>query len=102
LLSPVQRRKTTIVCENATLVFDDRAERRLALYDKHGDLSNPVYSDELPLTQEMHAFLQAVRSGNADASHIEMSLAIVRAIASAGEPIGLGGRSVAISQRDKF
>jgi predicted dehydrogenase len=99
-LSPVRRRQTTIVCENATLVFDDKAARQLALYGKNGEVSHPVYSNELPLTLEMHAFLQAIRSGNADASHVEMGVAIVRAIAAAEESIGLGGRAVAISGRD--
>jgi predicted dehydrogenase len=99
-LSPVRRRQVTIVCENATLVFDDKAARQLALYGKNGEVSHPVYSDELPLTLEIHAFLQAISSGNTDTSHIEMGVALVRAIAAAEASIGLGGRAVAISRRD--
>jgi len=96
-LSPVRRKRTIIECEKATLIFDDNAERRLTLYGKQGgELSYPAYRDELPLTREMGAFLQAVRSGRADASHLEMGAGIVRAIAAAEESLGLGGQLVTI------
>jgi UDP-N-acetylglucosamine 3-dehydrogenase len=95
-LSPVRRRQLTIVCENATLIFDDKAERRLVLYGKGGEVTHPPYSDTLPLTQEMDAFLQAARSGRPDASQIETGTAIVRGIAAADESISLGGKLVTI------
>jgi predicted dehydrogenase len=95
-LSHVRRKQMTVVCEKGTLVFDDKAERRLALYGKQGELSHPAYSDDLPLTREMGAFLQAVRSGRTDTSHIEMGVGIVRAIAAAEKSMGLGGQSVII------
>jgi predicted dehydrogenase len=97
-LSPVRRRQTTIVCEKATLVFDDLAGKRLALYDgKTGEVSYPVYDEELPLTREMRAFLQAVRSGKGTAAHMGIGLGIVRAIAAAEKSIARGGQSVAIA-----
>ncbi len=95
-LSHVRRKQMTVVCENGTLVFDDKAERQLALYGRQGELAYPAYSDDLPLTREMGAFLQAVRSGKADASQIETGIGIVRAIAAAEKSMGLGGQSVLI------
>jgi UDP-N-acetylglucosamine 3-dehydrogenase len=95
-LSPVRRRQVTIACDSATLIFDDIAERRLALHARHGEPSYPAYSDEPPLTREMAAFLQAVRSGRADPGHIETGVSIVRAIAAAERSIALAGASVAI------
>jgi UDP-N-acetylglucosamine 3-dehydrogenase len=95
-LSAVRRKQTIMVCENAALVFDDKAERQLALYTNQPDLSVPAYSNELPLTLELRAFLQAIRSGTADASHIESGMVIVRAIAAAEESISLGGGAVKI------
>lgn len=95
-LSPMRRRLVAIACDNATLMFDDIAARRLALHGKQGELTYPAYSNELPLTREMAAFLQAVRSGRADAGHIHTGLSIVRAIAAAEKSIALRGQFVTI------
>jgi predicted dehydrogenase len=93
-LSPVRRRRTTFVCEKATLVFDDKAERRLAVYGTKDEVGYPKYSDELPLTRQLSAFLDMVRSRRADASHIQMGAGIVRSIVAAEKSIEAGGRSV--------
>jgi len=61
----------SVVCEAATLILDDIAERRLALHDKQGGVTYPAYSNEPPLTQEVVAFLNAIRSGTSDTQHIE-------------------------------
>jgi len=95
-LSPVRRRQMTIACEHGTLIFDDIAGRRLALHGRQGGMSYPAYSDEPPLTREMAAFLQAVRSGRADPGHIETGVSTVRAIAAAERSIMLEGAPVAI------
>lgn len=93
-LSPVKCKRTTIACEKATLVFDDKAERRLALYGKGDEPTYPPYSDELPLTRELGAFLEGIRSGKADTSHVETGASIVWSIAAAEQSIDLGGRAV--------
>ena len=95
-LSQVRRKRTTVVCEKATLVFDDKADRRLVLYNKQDKLTYPAYSDEPPLTRELSAFLQAVQSGTADAPHIEIGFGIVRSIVAANESLDFGGRSIII------
>ncbi len=95
-LSPARRRQVTIVGDKATLVFDDRAERRLALHDNDKGLSYPAYSEGMPLTLEMEAFLQMIKMGKADPSHIQDGLDIVRAIAAAESSILLEGQPVAI------
>jgi predicted dehydrogenase len=95
-LSPARRRQVSIVCEDGTLILDDTAERRLALYDRQGALTYPAYSGDLPLTREMAAFLEAVQSGRADGRHVQTGVSIVRAIAAAEISIALGGQSVTI------
>jgi predicted dehydrogenase len=95
-LSPVPRMQMTIACEDGTLIIDDKAERQLTLYGGRGDVSNPAYSGELPLTQEMSAFLRSVRSGAADPDQLEMGCIVVRSIAAAHDAIDLGGHSVKI------
>jgi predicted dehydrogenase len=94
--SPLRRRRLAITGAEGTLVFDDTAAPKLARYGKQGELTHPPYSDTLPLTREMNAFLQAVRTGTADAPHVQLSIAIVRAIAAAENSITRGGVPVAV------
>jgi predicted dehydrogenase len=93
-LSPIPRMQVTAACENGDLIFDDKAERKLVLYQGRGSASNLSYSEELPLARELSAFLRAIRSGAADPRQIEAGIAVVRAIHAAEQSIVLGGRSV--------
>jgi predicted dehydrogenase len=93
-LSPAQRRTLSIVGERQTLIFDDKADRRLAVHDKQGRVSYPTYSEELPLTREMGAFLNAVRSDEFDFTQVDIGVAVVRAIAAAEESVRLDGKPV--------
>ena len=93
-LSPIQRRTMSIVGEELTLIFDDRADRRLAVHDKQGRIIYPTHSDELPLTREIDAFLNAVRSDKLDPAQVETGVAVVRAIAAAEDSIRLDGKPV--------
>jgi UDP-N-acetylglucosamine 3-dehydrogenase len=95
-LSAVPRRPLTVVSEEATLVFDDKASRKLIICDREGIRPVPDYSDELPLTAEMKAFLEAVRGRRPDTAEIDLGLAVVRAIAAAERSIELGGQTVQI------
>jgi UDP-N-acetylglucosamine 3-dehydrogenase len=96
-LSPLRRRRTTIAAEAATLVFDDKVERRLTLHERNGDVTFPAYADEAPLTRELAAFVETVRSGRADTSHLEIGMATVRSIAAAEKSIAAGGRTIGIA-----
>ncbi len=95
-LSPVRRRAVTIPCENGTIVFDDAAERKLALHAPSGGVSYPGYEPEPPLTRELRAFLDAVRSGAADRDHLAEGCSIVRSIAAAEESIRNQGAPVVL------
>jgi predicted dehydrogenase len=91
-----QRMQLMIMGEDATLVFDDKANRKLALHRPGGKLSYPAYTDELPLTLEMSEFLRALRSGKAPASNITDGIAVARAIEAAEKSVSLGGELVLI------
>jgi predicted dehydrogenase len=95
-LSPVPRMQMTIACEEGTVVFDDKARRQLVLHGRGGEVSHPAYSDELPLTRELGAFLRAVGSGGVDPLQIEMGFSVVRAIAAAHESMALEGHALNI------
>jgi predicted dehydrogenase len=95
-LSPIRRQTMTLEAENGTLVFDDKAERKLTVRQGHA-VSHPAYEKELPLTREMRLFTEAIRSGKPDHSQAAQGAAIVRMIAAAEDSISLGGAAVEIA-----
>lgn len=95
-LSPVRRQSMTVTGERGVIIFDDKAERKLVVHDEAGDTSYPSYDDELPLTQELRAFLEVVRHGSAGPSHIALGIAIAEAIAAADQSIAGDGAPIEI------
>ena len=94
-VSPLKRHRMTIVGEDNSLTFDDTAERKLSLGNSRGT-SYPAYSDELPLTRELRAFIGMLRAGRLDTIQLESEVAIVRAIVAAEESARNAARLVAI------
>lgn len=90
-LSLIRRTQVTICAEQGVLIFDDRAQRKLVLHQRDGIVSHPGYEGELPLTRELRAFLDLIRSRSTDPSHIALGVGIVRAIEAAEESIKNGG-----------
>ena len=94
--SSIPRQQLTIFAERGTLIFDDKAERKLTLCNLQRRTSYPHYDDELPLTRELRAFLDTFRSGSTDRTHIGLGTSIVRAISAAEASINAGGVTVEI------
>ena len=94
-VSPLKRHRMTIMGEDNSLTLDDTAERKLSLRNAQGT-SYPPYSDELPLTRELEAFIDVLRTGGLDPIQLEGEVAIVRAIAAAEESARDDARLVAI------
>ena len=92
-LSLHKRHGMTILGSDNSLIFDDTAQKKLALRTGHGT-SYPAYGAELPLTSELHAFTGLLRDASSDASRLERDVAVVRAIAAAEESARHGGRLV--------
>ena len=93
-LSPVRRRLMTAVCERGTLVFDDRAERKLVVYEALGGILHPAYVTEFPLTIELRTFCDAIFNGKSDRDHVGDGDAIVRIISSAEQSIQYDGATI--------
>ncbi|MBX9778443.1 MAG: Gfo/Idh/MocA family oxidoreductase [Xanthobacteraceae bacterium] len=94
--SPVRRQTMTVEAENGTLVFDDKAERKVTL--RQGDtVSYPTYADELPLTRELRLFIEAIRSGSGDHAQALQGAIIVAAIVAAEDSLAQGGATVEIA-----
>lgn len=96
-LSPVKRKHMTVACEKGTIVFDDKAARRLSLVANNGAVAYPAYDGEMPLTRELRVFVETVRSGRPDMPHVEIGSAIVRIIAAAEQSMNDGGRVVPLA-----
>ena len=96
-LSPVRRRQMTIQTDNGTLIFDDKAERKLTLPLQGGTVSHhPAYDDEPPLTREMRSFVDVIRAGSTERSQAALGVAIVRMIAAAEDSLAQGGAVIKI------
>lgn len=91
--SPFKRRQATITCERGSIVFDDTIERKVTVYENDEGV-HPSYSDILPLTCEIEAFLRVARTGVPDRSHLEDGIEIARLIAAAEESMLNQGRRV--------
>jgi len=89
--------RASIACAGGTIIYDDRAERRLALHDRSGAVSYPAYDAEPPLTRELREFLRAIETGTRDPVQIETGRAIVRAIAAAERSVAQHGARVPIA-----
>lgn len=95
-LSPVRRQTMTVEAENGTLVFDDKAQRKLTLR-QGSTVSYPAYDEELPLTREMRLFTEAIRSGGGDHSQALQGAVIVAAIVAAVDSLAQGGATIEIA-----
>lgn len=95
-LSPYRQKRLMIVCDSGTLVFDDRAEPKLAFHDAKANVSFPTYGHESPLTRQLERFTHAVRTGEHDPSQLEAGMSVVRMIAAAERSIERGGDLVEV------
>ncbi|QQG37889.1 MAG: Gfo/Idh/MocA family oxidoreductase [Candidatus Kaiserbacteria bacterium] len=82
--SRISRRVLTFTGTEGTLIFDDRAEKKLALFEA-GVVSYPAYDKEPPLAREMRVFVDAVGRKENDATSLKVGVRIVELIAAAEE-----------------
>src|SRR5262249_19129600 len=94
-VSPVRRQTMVVAGMNGTLTFDDKAPKKLTLR-QGGNYHHPAYDDELPLTRELHQFVEAIRAGSTDRSQAALGAAIVRMIAAAEASLAQGGAEIRI------
>ncbi len=106
-LAPEKRKRLTIVAYNDTVVVDDTAQQKIALYKNMGPhvtrgavyhqlpkISHPSYGNQLPLKQELLAFIKAIRTKQQPITNLTQGLDVVKIIAAAEKSIALNGRKV--------
>ena len=85
-----------MTCERGTLVFDDAANEKLVVHRNGEDARALSHGTDLPLTCELRAFVDAVRSGVADVSQLETGMAVTRIIAATETSARSGGAAVTL------
>jgi predicted dehydrogenase len=95
-LSPVKRKRMFIKGEEATLILDDAAEKKLSLCEPHG-ISFPAYDQERPLARELRAFIDAISAESKGTTELARGVSIVREIAAAEDSARNAGQLVTMS-----
>ncbi len=77
-----KRRVFSVHCANATLTYDDLAPEKLTIEAQGSAIPEPVkIPADLPLTVVVREFAAAIAAGNADASSLELGVAVVAVLA---------------------
>lgn len=92
-LSPEKRKKMTMVGENYSVVFDDTAEKKVAVL-RDRKASYPTYGKNMPLAAEMKAFLAMIRTGKQPITDVQQGLDVVRILNAAERSMKLAGKRV--------
>ena len=92
--SAVARSRLCVTGDDGALAFDDKADDKLVFRDRAGNAQRLPYASDLPLTRELAAFVQVVRTRPQDRRELDLGLAIVRAIDAAERSMSAAGKSI--------
>ncbi len=95
---PQKRRHLTVVGETGSIVFDDMLlEKKVISYPNAGNISYPEYEAGMPLTLELQAFLNTIKTGTKPKASAAEGLAVVRVLETAEKSIATGGIAIKIT-----
>ena len=94
-LSPEKRKRVAVTCEEATVVFEDTAEKKVAV-SAHGKVSYPRYGKGAALACELAAFIRCIRNGSQPPTPFAQGASVVRILAAAEKSIARGGAPIKI------
>ncbi len=95
---PQKRRHLTVVGETGSIVFDDTLlEKKVMLRADNGDISHPAYEPGMPLTLELQAFLNTIKTGAKPNATAAEGLAVVRVLETAEKSIAASGIATKIT-----
>lgn len=106
-LFPEKRKKVSIIGETSSIVFDDTAEKKIALYENMGpdvagsvvtrnepSISYPIYGEGKSLELELKAFLRTVLEKEKPLSGVAEGLKVVQVLDAAERSIAAGGAAI--------
>lgn len=90
ILSPIKKRKITIIGSKSSVIFDDTRDKKIQLLNNKGinmkeniDLSNrvyPSYSNNNPLFMEIMEFANCIKTGKNPRSDLNLALRVSKII----------------------
>ena len=92
-LSPEKRVKLTVIGSKASVIFDDAAVNKVALYRK-GEFTHPSYDKQPPLKLELEAFIKAIKTKKQPLTDVNNGLKVVKILAAAEKSIALDGKKI--------
>lgn len=107
-LSPVKRRRVTIVGSKSSIIFDDTLDKKIIFYenvgsdfatDKEGLNNNfypryPKYFQEEPIVSELKEFVDCLKKKKKPRTDLEHGLAVIKVIQSMKESINNNGKII--------
>lgn len=92
-LSPEKRVKLTAIGSKASVIFDDGAVNKVALYRK-GKVTHLSYNKQPPLKLELEAFIKSIKTKKQPLTDVNNGLKVVKILAAADKSITLDGKKV--------
>ncbi len=96
-LSPEKRTRLTIVGENGSVIFDDRAEKKVTYFQANGAISHPRYGNEPALRVELKQFVRMIKTKQPVLTDINEGLSVMTVLDAVEKSIRAGGALQKIS-----
>lgn len=111
-MAPEKRKRFLIHGTRNTVIYDDVAEKKVTLLKNFGPtvrgrtiqrhepvVEYPSYQPASPLTEELRAFLQYIRTSKRPSSDLAQGVQVVRVLDAAERSIAHSGASVSLSEK---
>lgn len=79
ILSPIKKRKVTIIGSRSSVIFDDTKDRKIQLFNNTGTVY-PSYSDNKPLFMEIMEFADCIKTKKNPRSDLYLALRVSKII----------------------
>jgi predicted dehydrogenase len=86
-LSPVKKRKMTIVGHNGSIIFDDTADKKVEYFNEQQEKSYPHYSFESPLRRQILEFTDCIKKNKKPPTNIGRAMQVIKLIEYAEKSI---------------
>lgn len=94
-LAPEKRVRLTVVGSKGSIIWDDAADHKVALY-RDGKLTHPRYGKQQPLRLELEAFIEAIKTKKQPLTDVNNGLEVVKILSAAEKSITLDGKKVLV------
>lgn len=93
-LSPDKRTRLTVIGEKGSVVFDDRAEKKVIYFQSNNNISYPSYSNEPALRAELKQFLKMIKTKQPVLTGINNGLAVVEILDAVERSLRASGKII--------